>query len=78
MSDDSTCPPILDPVLGPICGPMIPYGTPIRQAIASGDTVQMQQQAQSARAWLASNPGHASAGDVSAALAELDVALRAV
>ena len=72
------CPPITDPILGPICGPMIPYGTPIRDAIASGDTARMQQQAVSAQAWLASNPDHASAADVSAALAELDAALKAV
>ncbi len=75
---DIDCPPITDPVLGPICGPMIPYGTPIRQAIASGDTAQMQQQSASAHAWLASNPAHPSAGDVSAALAELDAALGGV
>ncbi len=75
---DGTCPPILDPILGPICGPMIPYGTPIRQAIASGDAVQMRQQAESARSWLAANPGHASSGDVTAALAELDIALQGV
>jgi hypothetical protein len=75
---DPDCPVILDPVLGPICGPMIPYGTPIRQAAASGDTVQMRERAQSARAWLNANPGHPSTADVSAALAELDVALRQV
>jgi hypothetical protein len=75
---DPHCPPILDPILGPICGPMVPYGTPIRQAAASGDTVQMQQQAQTARTWLAANPGHPSTADVSAALAELDAALRGV
>jgi hypothetical protein len=75
---DPLCPPITDPVLGPICGPMIPYGTPIRQAIASGDTAQMQQQAASAQAWLASNPDHPSAGDVSAALSELSASLKAV
>lgn len=77
-STDPDCPVILDPILGPICGPMIPYGTPIRQAAASGDTVQMRQQAASARAWLAANPGHASSGDVSAALAELEIAIRQV
>ena len=75
---DPNCPPILDPVLGPICGPMIPYGTPIREAAASGDTARMQQQASSAREWLASNPGHPSAPDVSTALAELNAAMRAV
>ena len=57
---------------------MIPYGTPIRQAVASGDTVQMRQQADSARAWLSANPGHASTADVTAALAELEIALRGV
>ena len=72
------CPPITDPILEPICRPVVPYGTPIRQAIASRDTAQMQQAAASAQAWLASNPGHESAGDVSAALAELDAALRSV
>lgn len=77
-TSDPYCPPILDPVLGPICGPTVPYGTPIREAAASGDTARMQQQAQSARAWLAANPGHASTADVTAALAELDLALRAV
>lgn len=75
---DPDCPPITDPILGPICGPMMPYGTPIRQAIASGDTAQMQQQAASAHTWLAANPDHPSAGDVSAALAELDAALQSV
>ncbi|MBW3569589.1 MAG: DUF1843 domain-containing protein [Gemmatimonadetes bacterium] len=75
---DVDCPVILDPVLGPICGPMVPYGTPIREAAASGDTARMQQQAASARTWLASNPGHPSAGDVSAALAELDAAIKGV
>lgn len=72
------CPPITDPILEPICRPVVPYGTPIRQAIASGDTAQMQQQAAIAQAWLASNPGHPSAGEVSAALAELDAALHSV
>lgn len=72
------CPPITDPILEPICRPVVPYGTPIRQAIASGDTAQMQQQAASTHAWLASNPDHPSAGDVAAALAELDSALKRV
>lgn len=72
------CPPITDPLLEPICRPVVPYGTPIRQAAASGDTAQMQEQSAAARGWLASNPEHPSAADVSAALAELDAALNGV
>jgi hypothetical protein len=72
------CPPVTDPILEPICRPVVPYGTPVRQAIASGDTTQMQQQAASTQEWLAANPDHPSAGDVSAALAELNAALKRV
>lgn len=60
----------------PISGPLPPYGPPIREAVASGDTVQMQVQADNARSWLAANPGNANAEDVRAALSELDVALK--
>lgn len=53
-------------------GPIIPYGAPIRQAMASGDTTQMRQVGESARQWLKDNPGHEKQGEVHAALRELD------
>ena len=73
MSDTGIC-----DLLEPICGPIVPYGTPIRQGIASGDAAQMRQQADSARSWLAANPGHPSTGDVTAALAEVEMALQGI
>ncbi|HVH13592.1 MAG TPA: DUF1843 domain-containing protein [Longimicrobium sp.] len=57
-------------------GPIRPYGPPIMEAIASGDTSRMRQQGENARRWLAENPGHESHGEVQAALRKLDEALR--
>jgi len=59
-------------------GDIKPYGSPIREAIASGDTVRMQLQGDSARRWLDANAGDPAADDVRVALAELDAALRAI
>lgn len=56
-------------------GPIRPYGTPIREAIASGDKTRMRKQKEDARQWLDKNPGHESQGEVHAALRELDDAL---
>lgn len=56
-------------------GNIKPYGPPIRDAIASGDTTRMRQQGENARRWLEQNPGHESQGEVHAALRELDEAL---
>ena len=53
-------------------GSVPPYGAPIRQAIASGDTTQMRQIGDRARQWLKDNPGHERQGEVHAALRELD------
>jgi hypothetical protein len=61
-------------VSGP--GDTKPYGTPIRDSIASGDATQMQLQYDSAQRWLAANPGDPAAEDVKIALAELESALR--
>jgi hypothetical protein len=52
-------------------GSVPPYGAPIRQAIASGDTTQMRQVGDNARQWLKDNPGHERQGEVHAALREL-------
>lgn len=65
-------------ILGPILCPMMPYGTAVRGATASGDTTQMQIEAASARQWLDANPGHPAADDVRAALTELEAALARV
>jgi len=56
-------------------GPIRPYGPPIREAIASGDTTRMREAGENARRWLQQNPGHESQGEVHAALRELDEAL---
>ncbi|HYW10984.1 MAG TPA: DUF1843 domain-containing protein [Longimicrobium sp.] len=56
-------------------GPIRPYGPPIMEAIASGDTTRMRQQGENARQWLKVNPGHESHGEVQAALRKLDEAL---
>lgn len=61
-----------------LIGPTMPYGTAIRQAQATGDTVQMQAAADNGYQWLAQNPGHPNAEDVRIALAELEAALGAV
>ena len=58
-------------------GDLKPYGPPIREAIASGDTTQMQIQSDRAHHWLAANPGDPGAEDVKLALAELESALKA-
>jgi hypothetical protein len=58
-----------------LIGPTMPYGTAIRQAAATGDTVQMRQASDNAYQWLAANPGHPNAEDVRIALGELDAAL---
>ena len=63
---------------GTVPGDMKPYGTPIREAIASGDTTRMQLQYDSATRWLAANPGDPAAEDVKIALVELESALRAI
>lgn len=55
-------------------GNAMPYGAPIRDAIASGDRARMTQVAEHARRWLQDNPGHANQGDVHAALRELEQA----
>jgi hypothetical protein len=56
----------------------MPYGTAVRPAWSTGDTVQMQQASDSACQWLAATPGHPNAESVRAALAELDAALNAL
>ena len=56
-------------------GPILPYGAPIREAIASGDQARMRKAAENARHWLEQNPGHEKQGDVHAALRELEEAL---
>lgn len=56
-------------------GPVPPYGPPIREAIASGDTTRMRQVRESARQWLKENPGHSDFGHAQKALRELDEAL---
>jgi hypothetical protein len=56
-------------------GPVPPYGTAIREAIASRDTTRIRQVGESARQWLKDNPGHAKQGEVHAALRELDDAV---
>jgi hypothetical protein len=61
-----------------LIGPTMPYGTAIRQAQSTGDTVQMQQASDNAYQWLAANPGHPNTEEVRAALAELDAALNAL
>lgn len=66
--------PIRD-IIDCVIGPTYPYGVAIREAVATGDTVQMQAAADNAYRWLAENPGHAAADDVRAALGELDAAL---
>lgn len=53
-------------------GPIPPYGVPIREAIASGDETRIRQVEQAARQWLQDNPGHASQGEVHAALREIE------
>jgi hypothetical protein len=63
---------------GSVPGDMKPYGTPIREAIASGDTTQMQLQYDSARRWLSANSGDPAAEDVKIALVELESALKAI
>lgn len=73
MSDIS---PIITDPTGP--GDIKPYGPPIREAVASGDTTQMQIQADNAYRWLAANPGDPNAEDVRLALAELDAALKSI
>jgi hypothetical protein len=53
-------------------GPVPPYGAPIRQALASGDTTRMREVRENARKWLDQNPGHQKQGEVHAALRELE------
>jgi hypothetical protein len=66
---------ITDPT-GP--GDIKPYGTPIREAIASGDVAQMKLQYDSATRWLEANPGDPAAEDVKVALGELEAALQSL
>lgn len=61
----------------PATGDVKPYGTPIRESIASGDVTQMQLQHDSATRWLSANEGDPAAEDVRIALAELESALKA-
>lgn len=63
-----------DSISGP--GDVKPYGTAIRDAVASGDTTRMRQVSESARRWLEQNPGHADQGEVHKHLRELDDSLR--
>jgi hypothetical protein len=56
-------------------GPVPPYGTAIREAMASRDTTRMRQVRESARQWLKENPGHSDFGHAQKALRELDDAL---
>lgn len=55
-----------------IFGSIPPYGAPIRQALASGDTARINQVRLAAQDWLKNNPGHERQGEVHAALRELD------
>ena len=66
--------PIRD-IVDRVIGPTYPYGVAIREAIATGDTVQMQSAAADANRWLAENPGHPATEDVRAALVELEAAM---
>jgi hypothetical protein len=59
----------------PVVGPVKPYGPPIRDAVASGDTARMQRVGDNARRWLAENGHHKDVAEVRAALAELDASL---
>jgi hypothetical protein len=68
--------PITTDPTGP--GDIKPYGPPIREAIASGDTTRMQLQYDSATRWLAANSGDPAAEDVKIALVELESALKAI
>ncbi|HYW10986.1 MAG TPA: hypothetical protein VE871_03490, partial [Longimicrobium sp.] len=61
----------------PTTGDMKPYGTPIRESIASGDATQMRLQYDSGTRWLSANQGDPAAEDVRIALAELQSALKA-
>lgn len=61
----------------PSTGDVKPYGTPIRESIASGDVTRMQLQYDSATRWLSANAGDPAAEDVRIALAELESALKA-
>ncbi len=63
-------------ITDPVTGPVKPYGPPIRDAIASGDTVQMRGAYDNGTRWLAANSGDPAAEDVKHALAELEGALR--
>lgn len=56
-------------------GPIKPYGPPIRDAVASGDTRQMREVEQNARQWLDRNPDDPNAREVRSALGELESAL---
>lgn len=55
-------------------GNNMPYGSAIREAVASGDKNRIRQAAEQGMRWLAANPGHENHGDVQAALRELDEA----
>lgn len=56
----------------PAFGSVPPYGVPIREALASGDTTRMREVREDARRWLEQNPGHEKQGEVHAALRELE------
>lgn len=60
-----------------ISGPLPPYGPPIRDAVASGDTTRMRFEAENAHRWLAANPDDARVAEVQQALADLERALSA-
>lgn len=62
----------------PGTGPVKPYGPPIRDAIASGDEVQMKAAYDNGIRWLSANGGDPAAEDVKIALTELDGALRSL
>jgi hypothetical protein len=53
-------------------GPIPPYGVAIREAMTSGQASRISAVAQQAMRWLSENPAHPSAGEVQAALRELD------
>jgi hypothetical protein len=55
-----------------IFGSIPPYGVPIREALASGDSGRIRQVSDAARQWLKDNPGHELQGEVHAALREVD------